>query len=169
MTKTHELIVAKAFDLGCVVFGGYVRDLIAGLGNDPGDIDIKLNPELDVTYQLSQFLSLGGVIKSIINDYNGKTVVGLEKSKGAVYKLEIGEVKVDLVVPNKICRKPDVNVNLLEMSEGGIRMSITDNYGSVGFTMPEIIWCIQNKKYVPEWYASRKRIAKIEGKGYTRK
>ena len=177
MEQMHSKIIAMAVELDCVVFGGYVRDLISK--DVPKDIDIRWVPTTWYTRPFDNIVLAFTILRKFLelseDSRIDRILTGYNKDENAelniVIKMTIGGVKVDLMVArdHKIL-EPDVNVNQLEMygDELNIRVHQFDKH-IPGFTMIEILNSIHKREYVKAPTCSSTREENIKEKGYTEK
>lgn len=137
------------------IYGGYLRDVIAG--EEPNDIDIILS-ELRYGLEFIKYL----LSKGYQLDYEGKNDTIIATKSGA-RKLELAFVEdsPDEVLIGPVSG-PDFDVNLLLLGEDGVLRNWMDPNEDI----IEIIENITSRRAV-RIEADRDRIRKMSQKGYT--
>jgi hypothetical protein len=157
-TSIHQLANLLLLN-GWSIFGGYVRDLLAG--DKPNDLDIFASQA-----SLVNLLSL--VVRS------GYHVVNLDQStygprgwkvivkapNGEQVSLDGEQVSLDIVNPGT-AHGPDVDVNRLVLSADGIRVM-----GGKQYDFSTILLHIKEKRYVSEIMCPPHRIWKLDNCGW---
>jgi hypothetical protein len=143
------------------IFGGYVRDLLAG--KKPNDIDVLLSRPTEAYCLLDLLVKEYERVTIVYNPVERRS----NRYNADVLRLEVEGVCIDLVSPvnvaaNGVIHRPDASVNRLKMTSDSISlMGFAMNY-----TIQDIINQIVLRVYVPEAGMSGDRISKMESAGW---
>ena len=152
MNNTSQVLSA-IFTQNGIVFGGFVRDMLAG--EKPKDIDVETIDPMKMVIHLT---TLGKVEVTGSSGYGGHGIqVSLTCfSDGEEFLLDINK--------DKIKHRPDVDVNRLIMDANSIHLSYD---GMNHFYMHEVLEHIQNRSFYTEYGCSQRRIKHMLDKGWT--
>ena len=155
---TLQNIEKVIFATDCMIFGGYVRDML--VGDPPNDIDVWV-PNRES-------------IQKIVYGLARETPVKLDTTVEEAYphfrvltpELEVAHI--DLVTPDSLEENghfPDANVNRLVYGRGGIQ--VNRSYCPKEWDLMEVLSDIRNKVYRAEFGMDVKRHTKLQEKGWT--
>jgi hypothetical protein len=159
---TLQDIEKVIFATDCMIFGGYVRDML--VGDPPNDIDVWVpNKES---------------IQKIVYGLARETPIKLDTTVEETYphlrvltpELEVAHI--DLVTPDSLGENslgeeghfPDANVNRLVYSQHGIQ--VNRSYCPQIWNLMEVLSDIRNKVYRAEFGMDVKRHTKLQEKGW---
>jgi hypothetical protein len=163
-TTVQSSIVNVILNNGGAVFGGFVRDLIAGV--TPNDIDCFLpkNKILNVLTELS--------VIGTFHSYGALTIDYSSEGLGSRWELvdkDHVSVMIDIVISGSK-HLPDCDVNRLTLTNSGIRvMNRYCNSNNQFVALSSIISHIHHSVFVPEENMSNTRWDKMIAKGYNAK
>jgi hypothetical protein len=144
---------------GWSIFGGYVRDMLAG--NEPHDLDI-----FATAADIPKLLSM------VVSDRYRMTRIRQSTYHPNGWKVEIEELgeesnilNLDIVNPG-ISHRPDVDINRLVLSADGIRV-MGGYQRQKHYDFSTIHQHIKERVFVPEFACSARRKAKLVTFGWT--
>jgi hypothetical protein len=150
-TSIHQLANLLLLN-GWSIFGGYVRDLLAG--DKPNDLDIFAS-QADMVKLLSLVVQSGYHVV-----YLGQSTYKPRGWKAIVEAPNRGTIALDIINPGTD-HAPDVDVNRLVLSADGIRIMSGRRYD-----FSTILLHIREKRYVSENGCPLYRIEKLEKRGW---
>jgi hypothetical protein len=156
MTITYNEIAKIVFSLRGVIFGGYVRDLLAGV--EPKDMDIRFKKYDDIKDFLFLLLRSGEAIT-----LNSETEYSAAYGRCIHYKVTVGSLSLDCL-DRPVAKPLDFNVNGLEMAHDKILVPETN--GSPDLSMSRILECIQKREAVMIGKADDYRVLKMIDRGW---
>jgi hypothetical protein len=141
-------VLSVIFNQGGVVFGGFVRDMLAD--ETPADIDVLVS---DIPKLLTSLVALGTVQIIGVSNYGN----------GIEVKLTVREGNENIwldINPDNTTHKPDVDVNRLVMDRHSIKLMCP------GDSLATVLDHIKHKTFVTESGCSQKRIDHMMRKGW---
>lgn len=141
--------VVRSFGNRIYIFGGYVRDLVAGI--EPNDIDIWV-PNSDTKERFILELARRTPVQ-IMTGFSAYQTVSLSVP-------ELGVDHIDITLMNDM--RPDVNVNRLHLLPMGNILRAAE-----GYDIFQIIQDIHNRNFRSEVGISSLRRGKLLNKGWT--
>ena len=157
-TVDIQKVASFILENGYTIFGGYVRDLLAG--KKPNDIDVLLSKPTEAFFLLDLLVKAYERVTVVCNSAERRS----NRYNADVLRLEVEGVCIDLVSPvsvaDGVTHLPDASVNRLQMSSMSIESMGTD------YTIQDIINQIVLRVYVPEAGMSDDRVSKMESAGW---
>jgi hypothetical protein len=153
--ELSEAIISRVYANDGFVYGGYVRDLIAGI--DPTDIDVQVRDPFQFVVRLTE-------ISNNICVFGKEAGTDHYKADRPIIKLIVRSDDDDIEVPvdvsqTRTTHEPDIDVNQLQMRYGGITV-----HGSLN--LAKVIEHIHSRSFVCFSRCEAHRRDKMLAKGW---